>query len=214
MTATTPGLTPGSLHSPVWLQQELTSWREPGSPVTRPATCGRGASSRGRWGGCRPRRTGSAPASPTSGLRCGRSLRAPPSAGEARRHIRGRREWARAQGGKGWAAAHLPDEGDDPLRPVFIHVWQVDLVTEQHQPLAQLHGGQHHPVRRAPVLAVVVEGLQQQLWGGGAGEVKAHNLREGSQLPEEQGRTAAHGPAAPRSPPAPLPPCRARHGAR
>lgn len=34
---------------------------------------------------------------------------------------------------------HLPEEGDDPLGAVGVHVRQVDLVTEHHQPHAQLH---------------------------------------------------------------------------
>ena len=33
---------------------------------------------------------------------------------------------------------HLPEEGDDPLGAVGVHVRQVDLVTEHHQPHAQL----------------------------------------------------------------------------
>lgn len=63
---------------------------------------------------------------------------------------------------------NLSDEGYDPLRPVLVHVWQVDLVAEQHQPLPELHRGQDDAVRGAPVLAVVVEGLQQELRGRGA----------------------------------------------
>lgn len=73
---------------------------------------------------------------------------------------------------------YLSDEGDDPLRAVLVHVGQVDLVAEEHQPLAQLHGCQHHAVGRAAVLAVMIEGLQQQLGRGGAGEVQTHDLGE------------------------------------
>ena len=29
-----------------------------------------------------------------------------------------------------WMYTNLSDEGYDPLCPVFIHVWQVDLITE------------------------------------------------------------------------------------
>ena len=32
----------------------------------------------------------------------------------------------------------LPEEGDDPLRAVRVHVGQVDLVAEHHQPLPDL----------------------------------------------------------------------------
>lgn len=71
---------------------------------------------------------------------------------------------------------HLSDEGDDSLRAVFVHVGQIDLVTEQHQPLAQLDGGEDHAVRSPAVLAVVVESLQQQFGGGGTGEVQTNNL--------------------------------------
>lgn len=75
--------------------------------------------------------------------------------------------------------AYLSQEGDDSLGAVLVHVRQVDLVAEQHQPLAQLDGGQHHPVGGPAVLAVVVEGLQQEFRGGGAGEVQTDNLVEG-----------------------------------
>ena len=74
--------------------------------------------------------------------------------------------------------SHLSKEGDDPLRAVLVNVGQIDLVTEEHQPLAQLDGREHHSVGGAAVLTVVVEGLQQQLRGGGAGEVQTHNLSE------------------------------------
>lgn len=54
---------------------------------------------------------------------------------------------------------HLSEEGDDPLGTILVHVGQVDLITEEHEPLAQLHGGQDHTVGRATVLAVVIKGL-------------------------------------------------------
>ncbi len=47
--------------------------------MRRTGTCRRAAFCRGQWGGYRRPRTGSAPASPRSGLRCDRSRRAPPS---------------------------------------------------------------------------------------------------------------------------------------
>lgn len=66
------------------------------------------------------------------------------------------------------ACTHLSDEGDDPLGPVLIHIWQVDFITEQDQPLSKLNWSQDNTIRRAPVFAIVVEGLQQQLWCSGA----------------------------------------------
>lgn len=90
--------------------------------------------------------------------------------------------------------SYLSDEGDDSLCAVLVHVWEIDLVTEQHQPLAELDGGEDHAVGGAAVLAVVVKGLQQQLWGGGAGEVQTHNLAEeiGSEGTEEKGAHQLH----------------------
>lgn len=72
--------------------------------------------------------------------------------------------------------SYLSDERNDSLRAVLVHVWQVDLITEQHQPLAQLDGSEDHPVGSAAVLAVMIEGFQQQLWRGGAGKVQTNNL--------------------------------------
>lgn len=72
--------------------------------------------------------------------------------------------------------SYLSDEGNDSLRAVLVHVGQVDLVAEQHQPLAELYGGEDHPVGCAAVLAVMIECFQQQLWRGGTGEVQTDNL--------------------------------------
>lgn len=74
------------------------------------------------------------------------------------------------------SASHLSEEGDDSLCAILVHVWQIDLITEQHQPLAQLDGGEDHTIGGAAILTVVVKSLQQQLWGGGTGEVEANNL--------------------------------------
>lgn len=60
---------------------------------------------------------------------------------------------------------------------ILVHAGEVDLVTEDHDPLAELDGGEHDPVGGAAVLTVVVKGLQHQLWGRGAGEVQTNNLQ-------------------------------------
>lgn len=72
--------------------------------------------------------------------------------------------------------SYLSDERDDSLCAVLVHIWQVDLVTEQHQPLAELYRGEDHAVGSTAVLAVMIKGFQQQLWGGGTGEVQTNNL--------------------------------------
>ncbi len=72
--------------------------------------------------------------------------------------------------------SYLSDERDDSLCAVLVHVRQIDLITEQNQPLAQLHRGEDNTVGGTAVLTVVIKGLQQQLWGGGTGEVQTHNL--------------------------------------
>lgn len=74
--------------------------------------------------------------------------------------------------------SYLPDERDDSLCAVLVHVWQIDLITEQHQPLAQLDGGEDDAVGGTAVLTVMIEGLQEQLWSGGTGEVQTDNLVE------------------------------------
>lgn len=76
------------------------------------------------------------------------------------------------------SVSYLSEEGDDSLCAILVHVRQIDLITEQHQPLAKLDRGEDHTVGGTAVLAVMIEGLQQQLWGGGTGEVQTHNLVE------------------------------------
>ena len=85
---------------------------------------------------------------------------------------------------------HLPQEGDHPLGAVVVHVRQVDLVTEHDQPDAQLHWREDHSVGSLSILAIVVEGLEQELGGGGRAEVESNDLhvRKGS-----QGREEGHG---------------------
>ena len=82
---------------------------------------------------------------------------------------------------------HLPEERDHPLGAVVVHVRQVDLVAEHDQPDAKLHRREDHTIGRLSILAIVVEGLQQELGGGGRAEVESNNLhvRKGSQGREE-----------------------------
>ena len=74
---------------------------------------------------------------------------------------------------------HLPEERDDPLCAVAVHVGEVYLVAEHDQPHAQLHRREHHAIGCLPVLAVVVQSLEQQLRGGGRAEVEADHLHVG-----------------------------------
>lgn len=73
-------------------------------------------------------------------------------------------------------------QSDDPKAPythsltIFICVGEVDFIAEEDHPLAQLYGGHDHAVGRPAVLTVVVKGLEQQLWGGGTGEVQTYHL--------------------------------------
>ena len=85
---------------------------------------------------------------------------------------------------------HLPEERDHPLGAVVVHVRQVDLVAEHDQPDAKLHWREDHSIWCLSILAIVVEGLQQELGGGGRAEVESNNLhvRKGS-----QGREEGHG---------------------
>lgn len=78
--------------------------------------------------------------------------------------------------------SYLSDERDDSLCAILVHIRQIDLITEQHQPLAQLDRSEDHTVWSTAVLAVMIKGFQQQLWGGGTGEVQTHNLAESKNL--------------------------------
>ena len=78
---------------------------------------------------------------------------------------------------------------------VFVHVGQVNLIAEQHEPLVELYGREHHTVRRLPVFTVVIERLEQQLRGRSTGEVQPDDLkvRQGA-----EGREQGHGLTRPR----------------
>ena len=58
-----------------------------------------------------------------------------------------------------------------PALTILVHVGQVDLVAEEHQPLVELQRRQHQSVGRLAVLAVVVEGLEHELGSGGTRKV-------------------------------------------
>lgn len=55
----------------------------------------------------------------------------------------------------------LSQEGNHTLRPVVIHVGQIDFVAEQDQPLAQLYRGKYNAVRCFAIFAVVIERFKQ-----------------------------------------------------
>jgi hypothetical protein len=44
---------------------------------------------------------------------------------------------------------------------ILVQVWQVDFITEEYDPLAQLYGGHDYSIGGAPILAVVVKRLQE-----------------------------------------------------
>ena len=64
----------------------------------------------------------------------------------------------------------------DSSRTIFVHIRQVDLITEHYNPFAELNGSQHCTIRSTPVLAIVIKCLQHQLWCGSTGEIQSNNL--------------------------------------
>lgn len=72
---------------------------------------------------------------------------------------------------------HLTQETDDSLCSILVHIRQVDFITEHHQPFPKLDWGQDDAIGGLPVLAVMVEGLENQLWCCGAGEVEADHFQ-------------------------------------
>lgn len=73
---------------------------------------------------------------------------------------------------------HLSDERDDSLCAILVHVWQIDLITEQHQPLAKLNRSKDYAIGRTAVLAIMIKCFQQQFGSGSTGEVQPNNLKE------------------------------------
>ena len=64
---------------------------------------------------------------------------------------------------------------------VFVQIREVDLITEQHQPLVQRNGRQDHTVGGLAVLAIRIECLEQQLRCGGTVEVENHHFQVGTE---------------------------------
>jgi hypothetical protein len=62
---------------------------------------------------------------------------------------------------------HLAQEGDNSLCAIAIHIRQVDLITEEHQPFVEHNRRQNNTVRSLAVLAVMIKGLEHQLRGSG-----------------------------------------------
>lgn len=73
---------------------------------------------------------------------------------------------------------HLSDERDDSLCAIFVHVWQIDLITEQHQPLAKLNWSKDNAIGCTAVFAIMIKCFQQQFRSGSTGEVQTNNLKE------------------------------------
>jgi len=75
---------------------------------------------------------------------------------------------------KGWKAVNLTNSRPD--RTKSIHIRQVDFITEQHQPLVELHRWQNKSVRSLAIFAVMIESLQHQFRRSSTGEVQSNNL--------------------------------------
>jgi len=67
----------------------------------------------------------------------------------------------------------------DPLSPVFIGGWKVDLVTEYHEPATQLNRGKEDAIGGLPVFAILLKGLQYQFWSSRAREVETDHFHVG-----------------------------------
>ena len=72
---------------------------------------------------------------------------------------------------------HLAQEGNDALRAVLVHVGQVDLVAEENEPFVDLQRREDDAVGSASILAVVIEGLEEQLGRSGGGEVETDHFQ-------------------------------------
>ncbi|GKT85477.1 hypothetical protein Ct61P_03327 [Colletotrichum tofieldiae] len=73
----------------------------------------------------------------------------------------------------------LTQEGDGSLCSVFIGGRQVDLITEDDQPSANLGRREHDSVQSLLVLAILLKGLDEEIGRCCAGEVETDNLHVG-----------------------------------
>lgn len=95
---------------------------------------------------------------------------------------------------KGKKEVRLSRSAQGSLHTIFVSVGEVDLVTEEHHPLAKLDRSHHYAVGSPAVLTVVVKGLQQELRGCCTGEVQTHNLKKKKQVKKLQtsGKSKVH----------------------
>ena len=63
------------------------------------------------------------------------------------------------------------------LCTITIHVWKIDLITEQHHPLSKLYRSKDDSIRSSSVLTIMIESFQEQLRGGSTGEIQTNNLK-------------------------------------
>jgi hypothetical protein len=70
----------------------------------------------------------------------------------------------------------LPEEGDDSHRRILVSIRQIDLIAEDHQPLAGLLRSQHDAAHSLVVLAVMLELLHDEARVGRRGEVYEDHL--------------------------------------
>lgn len=73
----------------------------------------------------------------------------------------------------------LPKEGNDGHCSVFVRIRQIDLVTEDDQPLAWLFWSKDYAIDCLVVLAVVLELLHDEAWIGRRGEIYENHLEFG-----------------------------------
>ena len=62
------------------------------------------------------------------------------------------------------------------LLTILIQVREIDLITEEHHPLAQLDGRHHNSIGGSSIFTVVVKCFQQQFRSSRRGEVQSNNL--------------------------------------
>merc|ERR1711973_237205 len=83
-----------------------------------------------------------------------------------------------------------PEEGNDPLGSIVVHIRKINLITEHDQPHSKLNWRQHHSIGCFSILTIMIQCFEKQLWSCCRAEIKANHFHVWQRT---EGREESHG---------------------